>query len=191
MSHQEQNTPATPAPGEPYFAALPDAGELQKSGWVWRLIDVLLAIAIVGMLVVLLIQVIARLIGASPTWTEEAARFLFMDGVFLGLAAGFRIGAHPRVSFLVAKGPKWLGELSLHLTVASALFFFGVLAWKSVELIMQQIGTNETSPALGLSMWIITVPLALGACLSIVASIQSIYFDKGLRQRMLDGEVIA
>lgn len=191
MSHQEQNTPATPAPGEPHFAALPDAGELQNSGLMWRVIDLLLAIAIVGMLVVLLMQVIARLIGASPTWTEEVARFLFMGGVFLGLAAGFRIGGHPRVNFLVAKGPEWLGKLSLHLTVASALVFFGVLAWKSVELMVQQIGTNETSPALGLSMWVVTVPLVLGAFLSIVASIQSIYFDKGLRQRLLAGEVIS
>lgn len=176
---------------EPLIAMLPDADQLKKSGPLWRVIEVLLAIGVLGMLVILTIQVVGRLIGASPSWTEEVARFLFMDGVFLGFAAGFRTAVHPRVSYLVAKGPGWLGMASLHATVASAVLFFGILAWKSTELVLQQMRTNETSPALALSMWVITLPLALAAVLAIVGVIQSVYFDNNLRQRMLDGEVIA
>lgn len=168
-----------------------DAKRLDRSGWLWRIVEALLALGILGMLLTLAVQVVGRLFGWSPPWTEEVARFLFMDGVFLGMAAGFRAAAHPRVSFLVARGPGWLGQVSLHATVASALFFFGILAWKSVELVAQQMHTDETSPALGLSMWIVTLPLAIGAVLSIIGTIQSVYFDRGLRKRILKGEVIA
>ncbi|WP_425846832.1 TRAP transporter small permease [Agrococcus sp. TSP3-2-1] len=170
---------------------LPDADQLKKSGPLWRVIEVLLALGVLGMLVILIIQVIGRLAGASPSWTEEASRFLFMDGVFLGFAAGFRAAVHPRVSYLVARGPGWLGKVSLHTTVVTAILFFTILAWKSIELVMQQMRTNETSPALAVSMWIITVPLAIAAVLSIVGVLQSVYFDKNLRQRLLEGEVIA
>lgn len=182
---------ASPSSEEPLIAMLPDADQLGKSGPLWRVIEVLLAIGVLGMLIILTIQVIGRLVGASPSWTEEAARFLFMDGVFLGFAAGFRAAVHPRVSYLVARGPGWLGAASLQATVVSALLFFGILAWKSIELVLQQMRTNETSPALALSMWVVTLPLALAAVLAIVGVVQSVYFDKSLRQRMLEGEVIA
>ncbi|RJT96545.1 TRAP transporter small permease [Arthrobacter frigidicola] len=176
---------------EPLIAVLPDADQLKKSGALWRVVEVLLAIGLLGMLVVLMIQIIGRFTGSSAAWTEEAARFLFMDGVFLGLAAGFRAAVHPRVSYFVAKGPRWLKDFSLHATVVCAVTFFGVLSWTSFELILQQIRTNETSPALALSLWIITVPLGVGAVLSLLGTIQSVYFDKDLRHRMLQGEVIA
>lgn len=191
MSTTNSGAPADDQPEEPLLAALPDAGQLKKSGLLWRAVEVLLAVGLLGMLVVLTIQIVGRLAGSSPAWTEEAARFLFMDGVFLGLAAGFRAAVHPRVSYFVARGPGWLQKLSLHATVVCAITFFGVLAWTSIQLIAQQMRTNETSPALVLSMWTVTVPLALGAVLALVGTIQSIYFDKELRHRMLQGEVIA
>jgi TRAP-type C4-dicarboxylate transport system permease small subunit len=178
-------------PEEPLLSDLPDVEELKRSGPLWRVVEALLAIALLGMLVVVSIQIVGRLTGSSPAWTEEAARFLFMDGVFLGLAAGFRAGVHPRVSYLVARGPDWLKQLSLHATVVCAVTFFGVLGWTSFQLIAQQMRTNESSPALALSMWIVTVPLALGAILALIGTIQSIYFDKHLRNRLLQGEVIA
>lgn len=191
MATHEQAAWPERTPGEPITPALPDAEILRKSGPLWRAVEVLLAIGMLGMLLILIIQVVGRLIGSSPSWTEESARFLFMGGVFIGLAAGFRAAIHPRVSYLIARGPSWLGQVSLHVTVLCAVSFFSVLAWKSVELIAQQIRSNETSPALSLSMWIVTTPLALGAVLSLVGTVQSVYFDKDLRQRMLKGEVIA
>lgn len=191
MPDRHDRSPDAGAPEEPLIAALPDVDQLRKSGALWRVVEGLLAIGLLGMLVVLLIQIVGRLSGSSLAWTEEAARFLFMDGVFLGLAAGFRAAVHPRVSYFVTKGPHWLKGLSLHATVVCAVTFFGVLAWTSFELILQQMRTNETSPALALSMWIITVPLGVGAVLALIGTIQSVYFDKDLRHRMLQGEVIA
>jgi len=191
---QRDTTPSldtTPTAAHSLADPVGDAKRLDRSGWLWRIVEFLLALGITGMLVTIAVQVVGRLFGWSPPWTEEVARFLFMDGVFLGMAAGFRAAAHPRVSFLVARGPGWVAGLSLHATVACALFFFGILAWKSIELVAQQMRTNETSPALGLSMWIVTVPLAVGALLSIIGTIQSVYFDRGLRKRLLKGEVIA
>lgn len=191
MSDPEREVSTNTTGVQPLIEPMAEAHRLGKSGWLWRIVEALLAIGILGMLVMLSIQVVARLVGTSPPWTEEIARFLFVDGVFLGMAAGFRAAAHPRVSSLVARGPMWLAKLSLHVTVATAVFFFGILTWKTIELIIQQMRSSETSPALGVNMWLVTLPLAIGAVLSVIGTIQAVYFDKGLRRRLLRGEVIA
>lgn len=190
MKSKQYETPEGDS-SEPLIAALPDVEQLKQSGGLWRAIELLLGLGLAGMLVVLMVQIVTRFTGSSLVWTEEASRFIFMDSVFLGLAAGFRVGAHPRVTYIVTKGPEWLKKVSLHATVVCSVVFFAVVAWTSFELILQQVRTNETSPALALSMWIVTAPLALGALLALAGTIQSVYLDKALRHRMLQGEVIA
>ncbi|WP_298868310.1 TRAP transporter small permease subunit [uncultured Microbacterium sp.] len=184
-------TPIQAQPEDDTFEVLSEIHTTLKRERMWHVVDALLALGVFGMLVAIVVQIVGRVAGSPPVWSEELARFLFMDGVFLGMAAGFRIAAHPRMSYLVAKGPAWLGKLSIHLTMLSAVFVFGVLAWKGVDLMIQQMRTNETSPALGLSMWIVTVPFILSALLAIVGTVQGLYFDKNLRRRVLEGEVIA
>lgn len=189
----QQDAQAALGLGEPTSdtGIIPDSNVLTRRGLLWRVIDVMLAMGIAGMLVALMVQVVGRLLSASPVWTEELARFLFLFTVVMGMAAGFRLAAHPRMAFLVTRGPGWLRHLSVHLTVACAVFVFAFLAWTAYELMMQQIRTNETSPALAIGMWVMTLPMVVSSLLSILAVVQSHYLDTRLRGRVLNGEVIA
>jgi TRAP-type C4-dicarboxylate transport system permease small subunit len=167
------------------------AAELTKLGPIWWTVDMLMLVGITVMLLSVGAQVVSRLVSASLPWTEELTRFLFMDMTFLGMAAGFRVAAHPRVTFLIAWGPSWLKKVSVHIYVVTGVVLFAVISVKSIELMLQQIGTGESSPALHLGMYLVTLPLVLSAVLSIVAHIQSVYFSADMRKTIEQGDMVA
>ena len=163
----------------------------EPHGIIWRAVDALLFLGITAMLISVAIQVVTRQLGTSLPWTEELTRFLFMDTTFLGMAAGFRAAAHPRVSFALAWGPAWLPKLSIHLYALCGTVFFGVLSYKTLELMLQQYSSGESSPALGLKMFLVTLPLVLSAALAILAHIKTVYFSPYMRRKIEEGELIA
>lgn len=167
-------------------------GEAQERiGWVWKLVYALLFIGVTVMLLSVGAQVVSRILGASLTWTEELTRLVFQDMMFLGMAAGFRTAAHPRVALLVSRGPQWLKTTSVHIYAASGIAFFAVLLVMSWQLMLRQIHTGESSPALGLSMYVVTIPLVVSAALAILAHIQTVYFSKETRKTIEEGEITA
>jgi TRAP-type C4-dicarboxylate transport system permease small subunit len=137
------------------------------------------------------LQIVSRWWGLSNNWTEELTRFLFMGTTFFGLAAGMRTAAHPRVAYFVTHGPAWLRTFSVHLYALCSVVLFGVLVVMSSRLVLQQVASGESSPSLGLRMFIVTLPFVIGAALSIIATIQSIYRDPELKARVERGEIIA
>lgn len=168
------------------------AGEIPEPREViWKIVDVFLFIGISAMLISVAIQVVTRQMGTSLPWTEELTRFLFMDTTFLGMAAGFRAAAHPRVGFALAWGPAWLKKFSVHLYALCGTVFFSVLIYKTWELMLQQYASGESSPALGLKMFLVTLPLVLSAALAILAHIKTVYFSPYMRRKILEGEIIA
>jgi TRAP-type C4-dicarboxylate transport system permease small subunit len=168
------------------------AGEISEPREViWKIVDAFLFVGISTMLVSVAIQVVTRQMGASLPWTEELTRFLFMDTTFLGMAAGFRAAAHPRVSFLLAWGPAWLKKSSVHLYALCGTVFFSVLIYKTWELMLQQYASGESSPALGLKMFLVTLPLVISAALAVLAHIKTVYFSPYMRRKILEGEIIA
>ena len=173
------------------FEVIP-AGELSEPrGIIWSIVDALLFVGISVMLLSVAAQVVTRQLGASVSWTEELTRFLFMGTTFLGMAAGFRAAAHPRVNFVLAWGPAWLKKLSPHLYALCGIAFFSVLIVKTWELMMQQIANGETSPALGVGMFLVTLPLVIAAALAIYAHIKTVYFSPSMRHKIQEGEIIA
>ena len=168
------------------------AGDIsERQGLLWRTVDAFLFIGITAMLLSVAAQVVTRQLGTSLPWTEELTRFLFMDTTFLGMAAGFRAAAHPRVSFALAWGPAWLRHVSIHLYALCGTVFFSVLIYKTWELMMQQYASGESSPALGVKMFLVTLPLVISAGLAIVAHIKTVYFSPYMRKKILEGEMIA
>ncbi|GAB5078954.1 TRAP transporter small permease [Arthrobacter sp. AD-310] len=192
-----QDDATTPTRGAEHRAAAEDinvvpVGEASKPhGLIWKAVDALLFVGICAMLLSLAAQMVSRQMGASLSWTEELTRFLFMDTTFLGMAAGFRAAVHPRVNFAVAWGPAWLKKVSLHLYAICGTVFFSVLLYKTWELMLQQYAAGESSPALGLKMFLVTLPLVISAALAIIAHITTIYFSPNMRKKILEGEMIA
>lgn len=162
-----------------------------KLGPTWFIVDWLMFLGLSAMLLSVGTQVVTRLTGASAPWTEELTRFLFIDVTFLGMAAGFRIAAHPRVTFLVAAGPKWMKRASVHLYAITGVAFFAIVTYMAWEMMRQQFLNGESSPALGLNMFLVTVPFVLSAALALLAHIQSIYFSPEMRKSIEQGDMVA
>ena len=142
---------------------------------IWRLVDGCLLLAIFATVLTIAIQVMSRIFAYSTPWTEELSRFLFIWTAFLGMATGFRSGDHPRVEFLLTRLPRWLATPMRLLTPVCAAVFFGIAGWYGYELMQQQVRFGEQSPAMGIGMWAITLPIVLGSLLSILGSFTSAF----------------
>jgi TRAP-type C4-dicarboxylate transport system permease small subunit len=123
-----------------------------------------------------LIQVVGRVAGASPVWTEELTRFallyLVAFGAGLALRSGDLVNVDAICEALPGDLPRRLRLLAAAITAALALYL-AAPAWKFVA-----IGVMQTSPALGLrmnfvhfSVWLLLVLLAAFAVLRIVRMI--------------------
>ena len=178
--------------GSEHVVRVVPAGDISEPpGLIWKTVDAFLFVGISAMLLIVAAQVVTRQMGSSLPWTEELTRFLFMDTTFLGMAAGFRAAAHPRVGFMLAWGPAWLKQVSIHLYALCGAVFFSVLVLKTWELMVQQFASGESSPALGLKMFLVTLPLVVSAALAILAHIKTVYFSPYMRKKILEGEMIA
>jgi TRAP-type C4-dicarboxylate transport system permease small subunit len=154
---------------------------------LWRAVDAVLLLCVAGMLVAIVLQVGSRLGGRSLPWTEELSRFLFIWTAFLGMACGFRRVEHPRVTLLITRLPSLLRRQAVHLYAAAGVGFFALAGWHATLLVRQQHVFGETSPGLGIGMWLVTLPSAIAAFLAIEALLVSVYLDASTRA-VVEGE---
>ncbi len=147
---------------------------------VRTLTDVVAGIAAFGILVVVLLQVASRLLGAPIPWTEEATRYLFVWMVFLGLAAGFRTVETARVTVFIALVPRLFGRLAVPIYVGSSVLFFALMAWTGYDLARLQLMMNETAATLAIPMWMIGAVMPLSAILAILGIVVSLRWRREL-----------
>lgn len=150
--------------------------------YLWKAVNSLIFIAVFGMVVLIVTQVVTRALGHSNPWTEELSRFLFIWTTFLGMATGFRKANHPSVEFVILMFNKSVQRTLRHLTPICALIFFGLVFWYGVALFNQQIRNGEISPTLQVGMWVTTLPLILGAFLAPIGVIINVYFSNQVDQ---------
>lgn len=141
---------------------------------VRTLTDVVAGIAAFGILVVVLLQVASRLLGAPIPWTEEATRYLFVWMVFLGLAAGFRTVETARVTVFIALVTRLFGRLAVPIYTVSSVLFFALMAWTGYDLVRLQLTMHETAATLAIPMWMIGIVMPLSAVLAILGIIESL-----------------
>ncbi|WP_106124120.1 TRAP transporter small permease [Nesterenkonia sandarakina] len=169
----------SPPPGEP----------AERLGWTWKAVNAVLFLGVAVMLLSVGGQVFSRFLGVSITWTEELTRLVFQSMMFLGMAAGFRTAAHPRVALLVARGPAWVKSASAHVYALVGTAFFLVILVMAWELMIQQINSGESTPALGVDMYIVSIVLMVSCVLAILAHLQSVYYSKEMRRAIEDGDI--
>lgn len=138
---------------------------------LWRVVDAVILVAVIGMVCLIALQVGSRFADASIPWTEELSRFLFIWTIWLGLAAGFRNGQHPAVTLLPEQLPAGAQRALRILAALASITLFAVVTRYGWALMLQQLRFGEQSAILQVGMWLTTLPLVLGAGLAILGTI--------------------
>ena len=120
----------------------------------YRLLNVLLVVAVTALVIPVTLQMISRQTGLIPAWiwTEEMARFLFIWMVMLGAMIGVREGTHFEVDVwpdLKPRANAALGLVSMVFVLITALIF----VWYGIKFV--QFGWSQNSELAELPMaWI-------------------------------------
>lgn len=146
--------------------------------FLWKIVDAILFLGVSGMLVVVIIQVAGRLTGVSLPWSEEMTRNLFVWTVFFGMAVGFRYAEHARITFLLNMFPHKLKKFQTVLYLFSSMLFFCAVLVLGIGMTWRQFRSGEMSPATGIPMFFITLPVSLSSVLAIIGLVQSVLFDE-------------
>lgn len=135
--------------------------------------EVLLFIAFLAITIITFANVVSRnLAGVSLSFTEEITINLLVLITFLGSAIGVRKYAHLGFTLLFDKGNKAIRLFIVFFAGLMSLALFGVLAWYGWEMVSFQMMMNQTTPALGMPQWILSLALPLGAFMCFIRTIQ-------------------
>lgn len=135
--------------------------------------EVLLVILLAGMAVIMGIQVFCRyVLSMSLSWSEELTRYLFIWAGFLSISYCTKRCISIKIEQFVALFPKRGKALFkvINHTVELVLFFYLLpFSWR---YLYSAIATGQTSPALGIPMYLVqSAPLA-GLLLAAVRILQ-------------------
>lgn len=115
----------------------------------------IMIVAFAAMVLAFFLQVINRnFLQYSMPWLEEAAVYSMIYMVLLGTEAGLRDGSQVAVTAVV---DRFSGRTRIALQTLSKLIVVGFSAamlWASANVVLQQINSGQTSPALRVPMWV-------------------------------------
>lgn len=137
--------------------------------------DAFCAVSLLVTAIVLFINVVLRYVfSASTSWAEELIRYLMIWITFIGGSVCVRRGAHIRMDFLLTILPKRAGILLTRLVYLIAAGFCAALFCYSVRLVLFTVELEQTSPAMGVPMWIPYMAMPIGSALMVIRFIQAV-----------------
>ena len=145
---------------------------LRVSRLLYLFNSVLVGGALASMLITILALVVSRhLVGTSPFWGEELARYLMFYMINLGSALAIRHVQHPRLTILsdLLHGPTALAARGLVLLILTGTLM--ILVWQGY--LMARDEGMFTTPALRWSYFWVYLAIPIGALASLVQLIAS------------------
>jgi len=113
-----------------------------------------------GLLVVLTLQVVARVLNTSAFFfTEEVSRHLFIVMVFFGASGAIRDRSHVSINIVVQFLPAWLRLLVALACNALVLFFLGVLAYWGWRAAVRQWDIPTTTLEMPVGLVYAAIPI--------------------------------
>lgn len=166
----------------------------QYPGMCWRVIDGtrrlmsgLVIVLFAMMMAMVLIQVGSRYLMNYPTaWATELSTYCQVWLVLLGAGVAMARNQHMAIDMVPAMLPLNARRVASVLVALVTLGFLIVLAYSSFPLI--ELGAQQSSPALGMPLWIAYACLPLGAfyiALELIISVVRHWddpFDTALQQ---------
>jgi len=130
-------------------------------------IRVAVALLLAMMFAVIMWEVVARYVLASPAfWTEEFARYVMFYMVLLGSAAAVREDKHPSLTFVIQKFSAGFRRKWKLVLDGLVFLVLAVIFWEGCVMAVEEwIGKT---PALRISFFWVYLALPIGACLMMV-----------------------
>ncbi|CAK3876075.1 C4-dicarboxylate transporter, DctQ subunit [Vibrio crassostreae] len=129
-------------------------------------------ILLVIMTAAIFLQVVSRTFDYSIAWTEELARYCFIWLVYIGISFAVAKKSHIKIEaigmLIDEKEKKYLSLFSDFVFLA----FSVVILFKSTQMVANLYYLGQTSPALGLPMWIVYLAGPVGFALTSIRLIQ-------------------
>jgi TRAP-type C4-dicarboxylate transport system permease small subunit len=134
-------------------------------------------VLITGMTLLIAVQVFLRYImNASLSWSEELARYMFIWLIYLGISYGAMIMRHIRIEAALGVFPKKWRPYVVILGDVLFLVFSVYVCYVSCQTVMRQITIGQTSPGLGLQMWVVYAAPCVGFAFTAIRQIQTIVY---------------
>ena len=128
-----------------------------------KVLDWLTSGILAALLLIVLAQIVSRYVfNNSLPWTEEAARYLMIWGVLLGVSLSYLNGYLITIESFVNRFPASVGRVVQVVNKLLSLFFTGILTAYGVNLCI--LGAQMEAPSLEISyVWIyLAVPVGAG-----------------------------
>jgi len=143
------------------------------------------------MMGVVLLQVGSRyLLSYSTAWATELSTFCQVWLVLLGAGVAMARNQHMAIDLLPAMLPLFYARIASILIALVVLLFLGMMAYGSIPLV--RLGTVQSSPAMGLPLWVVYACLPIGAvyiALELVVSVVRRWNNPFAAPELVDAEV--
>ncbi|MGB3553290.1 MAG: TRAP transporter small permease [Jannaschia sp.] len=137
---------------------------------IYRGAGVLAGLFLVAICVIVCAQIVARQFDAIIPSADQFAGFCLAATSFLGLAWSFRSGSHIRVTLFVQALSGTGHRIMLILALAIGAAITGILAWHTVQMVVQNFTRGEvTSGLVPVPLWLPQSGMAIGLTLFAVA----------------------
>ncbi|MFW6081308.1 MAG: TRAP transporter small permease [Desulfosalsimonas sp.] len=144
-------------------------------GMVINAVEVSILVLCVASLAVLLIaNVFARTFFQSIYFAEEISVFLVMLTSFTGVSYGVRKARHIRMGAFLDAMPVRMEKVFIIIICLVSAFVMGVMAWFSLEYLLNAMSRSHVTPALRAPRWTfyIIVPVGFGlACIQYIRTV--------------------
>ena len=127
----------------------------------------------VALFFIVMAGIISRVVFNSPfTWTEEAARLVFIWLIFMGISYGTKYDKHINVTIVLDKMPKKVSVLFTIFWDIVALAIFVWIGFYGVQYIIYM--SNSVTSVLRINQGITTSIVAISAILNVIRIIEKL-----------------
>ncbi|WP_333871329.1 TRAP transporter small permease [Desulforamulus putei] len=147
--------------------------------------EYLLSFLLSTTVILIAVQVFMRYVmHASPSWTEELARYLFIWMVYIGISYGVKMQRHIKVDAFLLFVPFKVQKCIEIISNVLFIIFCLVIVKQGTVVAMNLLSFGQTSPALSIPMGFIYMASPVGLSLAIIRLVQNIV----LKIREIKGE---
>lgn len=141
--------------------------------------EYLIAVFLPAMCLIVFVNTVGRYTGAlSIPWAEEAARYLMIWLVFLGIAAAAKHNSHFAVEVLFLLTPKGFHKYARYLISVVVILFCLTVSMLAFKFVGNLHRMGQVSPSLGIPMWLMYSSIPIGCSLMAVRTLQCYAQDK-------------